>query len=75
MTITEELKRELDAIDWEAPAYLPPSEQEFHRRNREEDSDLYEFITEMAELITDAQEWRRFTAAFRRYSNTRDEGQ
>lgn len=69
MTTTQELEREIDAIDWEAPVYGSPSEQEGKERNGENEPGLYEFIAEVAEIIPDEQAWVRFTAALRRYHN------
>ena len=57
MTTTKEFDAILDAIDWDAPSAADSNPA------------LYEFITQMAEMIQDPQRWRQFTSAFREYDN------
>ena len=61
---------ELDAIDWDAPTGFSPEEHD-NETTADKNPRLYQFITEMAELIPEKIAWNRFTAAFHRYEGKR----
>ncbi len=66
MTNTQEIDLELDAIDWDHPTCFP-SEDRRSQTSADQDPALYQFITVVAELITDDDQWNQFTTAFNNY--------
>ena len=70
MTTTQEFALAVDAIDWDAPPRFP-SEDQSAGGSADQDPDLYEFVSRMAEIVHDREEWKRFTAAFKQYDRSR----
>ena len=70
MTNTQEIDLELDAIDWDHPTCFS-SEDRRSQTSADQDPALYQFITVVAELITDDDQRNQFTAALNNYERFR----
>ena len=52
----------IDAIDWDASAGRPP--EGVYQTPEEREPELYDFISQAAELFLDEDAWRSFAAVF-----------